>query len=89
MVRASECTPWKVLRRKYRDKKGLVNIYIHWRMCRLPPLLGQVGYAPSRNICDVRISTPNGKVVYRDRCRCEETGRRRVDNWIRGASGWQ
>jgi hypothetical protein len=48
-----------------------------------------VEFVPSRNICNVRVTTPDGKVVFNDKCRCEETGRRRVDNWIAGREGWR
>ena len=95
MTRATECTPWKILRRRpgkhrfYHAKQTPTGIYIHWRICKKPVVVGQVEHVPSRNICNVRVVTPEGKVVYRDVCRCAETGRRRVDNWLEGKQGWR
>jgi len=92
----TDCTPWKILRRRpgklqaYKAKQRPTGIYIHWRLCRQPtPLVGQVEFIPSQNICNVRVTTPEGKVVFHDKCRCEETGRRRIDNWIEGREGWR
>jgi len=86
MLRASNCSAWK-LTEQFRNGN---RFQVYYRLCKLPrPFLGQVEYRPSRNVCTVRVTTPEGKIVFKDKCKCLQTGKRRIDNWIEGKEGWR
>ena len=86
------CTKWKEKRRRRKNPAGgYVNTYHSGRVCTRkgkPPLVAEVAVQP--NIaCTVQI-TAGGEVLYNDTCRCAETGKRRVENWLEtGKGGWR